>query len=44
MALEGVTNVDDVSNLIKNLATKTGATVQQNVAGTTDLIANNANL
>ncbi|KAH6609399.1 subtilisin-like serine protease [Trichoderma cornu-damae] len=43
MALEGVTNVTDVSNLIKNLAAKTGASVQQNVAGTTNLIANNGN-
>ncbi|PTB68791.1 protease [Trichoderma citrinoviride] len=43
MALEGVANVTDVSNLIKNLAAKTGATVKQNVAGTTSLIANNGN-
>ncbi|RFU78721.1 subtilisin-like serine protease [Trichoderma arundinaceum] len=42
MALKGVTNVNDVSNLIKNLAAQTGASVKQNVAGTTDLIANNA--
>ncbi|KAL7949713.1 subtilisin-like serine protease [Trichoderma barbatum] len=44
MALEGVTNVADVSNLLKNLAAKTGAAVKQNVAGTTSLIANNGNL
>ncbi|KAL7791279.1 subtilisin-like serine protease [Trichoderma ceciliae] len=43
MALKGVTNVNDVSNLIKNLAAQTGAKVQQNVAGTTNLIANNGN-
>lgn len=44
MALKGVTNVNDVSNLVKNLAGQTGASVQQNVAGTTNLIANNGNL
>ncbi|UKZ75330.1 hypothetical protein TrVFT333_003011 [Trichoderma virens FT-333] len=44
MALQGVSNVNDVTNLIKNLAAKTGADVQQNVAGTTNLIANNGNL
>ncbi|KAL7939700.1 subtilisin-like serine protease [Trichoderma chlorosporum] len=44
MALQGVTNVTDVSNLIKNLAATSGAVVQQNVAGTTSLIANNGNL
>ncbi|TFB07253.1 Subtilisin-like protease 2 [Trichoderma ghanense] len=43
MALEGVSTVDDVSNLIKNLAAKTGASVKQNIAGTTSLIANNGN-
>ncbi|KAH8129921.1 hypothetical protein ACSS6W_004724 [Trichoderma asperelloides] len=44
MALKGLTNVNDVTNLIKNLATATGASVQQNVAGTTSLIANNGQL
>ncbi|PNP44705.1 hypothetical protein TGAMA5MH_03512 [Trichoderma gamsii] len=44
MALKGLTNVNDVTTLIKNLATATGASVQQNVAGTTNLIANNGEL
>ncbi|PTB40721.1 hypothetical protein M441DRAFT_140866 [Trichoderma asperellum CBS 433.97] len=44
MALKGLTNVNDVTTLIKNLATATGASVQQNVAGTTNLIANNGQL
>ncbi|GFP56762.1 subtilisin-like protease 2 [Trichoderma asperellum] len=44
MALKGLTNVNDVTTLIKNLATATGASVQQNVAGTTSLIANNGQL
>jgi hypothetical protein len=44
MALKGLTNVNDVTNLIKNLAGAAGANVQQNVAGTTNLIANNGEL
>ncbi|KAK3940019.1 subtilisin-like protease 6 [Diplogelasinospora grovesii] len=41
MALEGITNVTAVSDRIKQLAAATGAQVRNNVAGTTDLIANN---
>ncbi|KAL7924088.1 subtilisin-like serine protease [Trichoderma austrokoningii] len=44
MALNGVTNVSDVATLIQSLATASGASVQQNAADTTSLIANNAQL
>ncbi|KAK4241166.1 serine protease [Achaetomium macrosporum] len=44
MALEGITGVQDVANRIKELAQATGATVKNNVRGTTSLIANNGNL
>lgn len=44
MALQGASSAPTVDSLIKNLATKTGAKVQNNVQGTTDLIANNGNL
>ncbi|KAI1173576.1 subtilase [Nemania sp. FL0916] len=44
MALEGLNSADAVSDRIKQLAGATGATVQQNVKGTTSAIANNGNL
>lgn len=44
MALEGITDVTAVSNRLKELARSTGATVQRNQPGTTNLIANNGNL
>ncbi|KAK5992512.1 Subtilisin-like protease 2 [Cladobotryum mycophilum] len=43
MALRGVSDPTQVSNLIKNLATQTGAKVKNNIDGTTSLIANNGN-
>ncbi|KND90970.1 Alkaline protease 1 [Tolypocladium ophioglossoides CBS 100239] len=43
MALTGVTDPAQVDGLIKNLASKTGAVVTNNVQGTTSLIANNGN-
>ncbi|CAM1504699.1 Fc.00g022900.m01.CDS01 [Cosmosporella sp. VM-42] len=44
MAFNGADTPDAVVSLIKSLASKTGATVQNNVQGTTDLIANNGNV
>ncbi|KAK3305429.1 serine protease [Chaetomium strumarium] len=44
MALEGITGVQDVANRIKELAQASGATVKNNVPGTTNLIVNNGNL
>ena len=44
MALEGVTDVTEVSNRLKELARSTGAVVDRNQPGTTNLIANNGNL
>ncbi|KAK3367500.1 serine protease [Podospora didyma] len=44
MALEGISDVTAVSNRIKELAAATGATVKNNAAGTTNLIANNGNI
>lgn len=44
MAFEGITDVTAVSNRLKALAQVTGASVQRNTAGTTNLIANNGNL
>ncbi|KKA29831.1 hypothetical protein TD95_000438 [Thielaviopsis punctulata] len=41
MALEGITNVDDVVARVKELAGSTGASVKQNKAGTINLIAFN---
>jgi hypothetical protein len=43
MAFQNVSDPQKVVDLIKSLATSTGATVQNNVADTTDLIANNGN-
>jgi subtilisin family serine protease len=43
MALENITGVQAVSDRIKELAKATGATVKNNVQGTTSLIANNGN-
>lgn len=44
MSLEGLTTAKEVSDRMKELAAATGATVGQNVRGTTDAIANNGNL
>lgn len=44
MALEGLTSVDAVVRRMQQLARATGASVKNNVAGTTSLIANNGNL
>ncbi|KAI0203500.1 subtilase [Astrocystis sublimbata] len=44
MALEGLDSADAVSDRMKELAGQTGATVKQNVRGTTNAIANNGNL
>ncbi|KAF7549957.1 hypothetical protein G7046_g8168 [Stylonectria norvegica] len=44
LGLQGDSTPDALVALIKDLASKTGAKVQNNVAGTTDLIANNGNL
>ena len=44
MAFNGADSPDQVVDLIKSLASKTGAAVQNNVQGTTDLIANNGNV
>lgn len=44
MSLTGITDKDQVDALIKNLAAQSSGRVQQNVQGTTDLIANNGNL
>ncbi|KAJ3575553.1 hypothetical protein NPX13_g3991 [Xylaria arbuscula] len=44
MSLEGLSTAKEVSDRIKELADATGATVGQNVRGTTDAIANNGNL
>ncbi|KAL2133242.1 hypothetical protein VTI74DRAFT_2707 [Chaetomium olivicolor] len=41
MALNNITGVQEVGNKIKQLAQASGATVKQNVRGTTSLIANN---
>ncbi|KAJ4291462.1 hypothetical protein N0V88_006058 [Collariella sp. IMI 366227] len=41
MALNGVSGVEEVSDFIKQLAQDSGASVKNNAAGTTDLIANN---
>jgi subtilisin family serine protease len=43
MSLENLTNVTEVSNRMKQLAAATGASVKNNVRGTTNLIANNGN-
>lgn len=43
MALEGITDVDAVSDRIKALARASGASVGNNQRGTTSLIANNGN-
>ncbi|KAF4458559.1 alkaline protease (oryzin) [Fusarium albosuccineum] len=44
MALRNVTQADQVVEIMKNLASKTGAAVNDNAQGTTSLIANNGNL
>ncbi|KOS21627.1 Subtilisin-like protease 6 [Escovopsis weberi] len=44
MTYRGVTDPDQLRTLIKNLAIKAGATVQNNKANTTSLIANNGHL
>ncbi|OIW28080.1 subtilisin-like protein [Coniochaeta ligniaria NRRL 30616] len=44
MALEGLTNVDAVVRRMQQLAQATGATVKNNAARTTNLIANNGNV
>ncbi|KAI0023912.1 subtilase [Xylariomycetidae sp. FL0641] len=44
MALEGLTDATAVSDRMKELGAATGASVLQNVRGTTDTIANNGNL
>jgi subtilisin family serine protease len=43
MALEGITDIDAVLARMQALAKRTGATVQNNQASTTNLIANNGN-
>ncbi|KAI8623760.1 protease [Xylariaceae sp. FL1651] len=43
MSLEGLTDATAVSNRMKQLGDATGATVQNNVKGTTSTIANNGN-
>jgi len=43
MSLEGLTSATDVSDRIKALAGATGASVKNNVGGTTSAIANNGN-
>jgi subtilisin family serine protease len=43
MAFQNLTDPEDVSTLIMNLAENTGASVRGNVRGTTPLIANNGN-
>ncbi|KAI1421512.1 subtilase [Xylaria sp. FL1777] len=43
MSLEGLTNATEVSDRMKALAASTGASVKQNVKGTTSAIANNGN-
>jgi subtilisin family serine protease len=44
MALQGLTQPIEVTELIKNLAASSGASVKNNVRGTSNLIANNGNL
>jgi subtilisin family serine protease len=44
MALQGLDTPEQVISTIKNLATASGAKVQANAPGTTDLIANNGNI
>lgn len=44
MSFQGVTDVDQVVSLMKSLAQQSGATVLNNIKGTTTLIANNGNL
>ncbi|RYC53923.1 hypothetical protein CHU98_g12286, partial [Xylaria longipes] len=44
MGLEGLNSATAVSNRMKELAGATGASVKQNVKGTTSAIANNGNL
>lgn len=44
MSLEGLDSATAVSDRIKELAGATGASVKQNVKGTTSAIANNGNL
>lgn len=44
LALRNVTHADQMAEILKNLASKTGSTVRYNVQGTTSLIANNGNI
>lgn len=43
MSIQGANSAAQVDSLMKNLATQTGASVRNNVPGTTNLIANNGN-
>lgn len=43
MSIQGANSAEQVDSLMKNLATQTGASVRNNVPGTTNLIANNGN-